>query len=203
MENAAPEQLEGAIAAAVSRLLGKASYTVMELCGGRLRVCQGLTRDAERLCNSSDGAEIITPALEELLSRRRTVSVLRRDDANFLAGHGVIASPIVGRNDRLLGALVFHTLEPSVLAKGVEASVLALCGSIGVAWSTDGAVMDFDPGRIAVRPSRGAIEEAGASILARATDGGAERVLVVVAGHNMRQRTAESYDAKSERRQTP
>ena len=204
VECAPPERLGVAVADAVHRLLGNAAYTVMEVRDGRLQVHEALSVRGNRSAAGGVGVASMPPAAAEVLSRRRNLSVHYADDADLLAGVGVMASPIVAAGDRWLGALVVHTMDPVVLASGAEASVAALCGSIGGAWGKDGVVLDFDRDRIAVRlaGARG-IEESGAATPARGTDvGSPERALVMVAGLDMRQRTPESFDARAERRQT-
>jgi len=206
VETASADQLDESIARAAQLLLGSDAYVVLEVRDGGLQVVGALTRQVGGRASRSgqDAGVVLTPRQEEALLRNRMLDVHRAGDAELLAGLGVMACPILAAGDRCLGVLVVQSMDPALLAAGAGTSLKALCSSIASSWTRERVVLGFDRERIATRTAgMRAVEDPGLGSAVRAADSGsADRGLIVVAGLDMRQRTSEPFDARSERRQT-
>jgi polysaccharide biosynthesis protein PelD len=144
VRKASPETLEPALARAMEMLVGPASYLLLTLRDGRLRV-DGEISGALGGSSEEPRIERLPEALEtELLRGQRLLSIRKSEAVGQLAGVGLIAAPILApTGDRLIGALLVQSMDPMRLTEATEHNLCVLCHELSHALSRDRVLCSF------------------------------------------------------------
>jgi polysaccharide biosynthesis protein PelD len=128
LRNAAADKLSRTLAVAVETLIGQSQYAVLvPVEGGEWAA----VAHEEPPSRATPTHRHLPPAVQETIMRdRRSLSVLRPDDADLLDGIGLMAMPIISADGTALGVLLLDSIDADRLREETETALQMICNEL-------------------------------------------------------------------------